>query len=316
MADIPVYLFLGFLDGGKTKFIHDTLCDERFQNGDKTLCILFEDGDEELDTSEYKGGENVTVVIADGKEQLTTKFLEDSLKKSGAERVMIEYNGMWMIQELGMILPRNWQVYQIMMMADANSFVSYNNNMRQLVFDKLNNAEVVFFNRCKPDIDKMPLHAIVRAVSRRTAIVYEYEDGTMENDDIEDPLPYDIDAPVIDVKDEDFGLLYMDAMDKPEKYSGKTIRFKALTAHSPKLPKGSFVGGRFAMQCCAEDIQYVGFMCRWKQADTIKNKGWYYVTAEVKAEKDKLFSGQVGPMFYVKEVKPAEKPEEETVYFY
>ena len=62
MADIPVYLFLGFLDGGKTKFIHDTLCDERFQNGDKTLCILFEDGDEELDTSEYKGGENVTVI--------------------------------------------------------------------------------------------------------------------------------------------------------------------------------------------------------------------------------------------------------------
>ena len=316
MADIPVYLFLGFLDGGKTKFIHDTLCDDRFQNGDKTLCILFEDGDEELDTSKYKGGENVTVVIADGKEQLTTKFLEDSLKKSGAERVMIEYNGMWTIQELGMILPRNWQVYQIMMMADANSFVSYNNNMRQLVFDKLNNTEVVFFNRCKPGIDKMPLHAIVRAVSRRTAIVYEYEDGTMENDDIEDPLPYDIDAPIIEVKDEDFGLLYMDAMDKPEKYSGKTIRFKALTARSPKLPKGSFVGGRFAMQCCAEDIQYVGFMCRWKQADTVKNKGWYYVTAEVKLEKDKLFGDQTGPMFYVKDVKPAEKPEEETVYFY
>lgn len=316
MADIPVYLFLGFLDGGKTKFIHDTLCDERFQNGDKTLCLLFEDGDEELDTSAYKGGENVTVVIAEGKEQLTTSFLEDSLKKSKAERVIIEYNGMWTIQELGMILPRNWQVYQIMMMADANSFVSYNNNMRQLVFDKLSNAEVVFFNRCKQDIDKMPLHAIVRGVSRRTAIVYEYEDGTMENDDIEDPLPFDIDAPIVEVKDEDFGLLYMDAMDKPEKYDGKTIRFKALTARSPKLPKGSFVGGRFAMQCCAEDIQYVGFMCRYKQADSIKNKGWYFVTAEVKVEKDKLFGGQKGPMFYVKEVKSAEKPEEETVYFY
>ena len=316
MADIPVYLFLGFLDGGKTKFIDDTLRDERFQSGERTLCILFEDGEEELDTSEYKGGDGVTVVIAEGKESLTTKFLEDSLKSSRAERVMIEYNGMWTIQELGMILPRNWQVYQIMMMADANNFVTYNNNMRQLVYDKLNSTEVIFFNRCKPGFDKMPLHAIVRAVSRRTAIVYEYEDGTMENDDIEDPLPYDIDAPVVEVKDEDFGLLYMDAMDKPEKYSGKTIRFKALTARSPKLPKGSFVGGRFAMACCAEDIQYVGFMCRYKQADAIKNKGWYTVTAEVKVEKDKLFGGQAGPMFYVKDIKSAEKPEEETVYFY
>lgn len=316
MAEIPVYLFLGFLDGGKTKFIHDTLRDPKFQNGDRTLCILFEDGEEELDTSEYKGGKNVTVVIADGKEQLTTKFLEDELKKSRAERVMIEYNGMWTVQELGMILPRNWQVYQIMMFADANSFVSYNNNMRQLVYDKLNNAEVVFFNRCKKGFDKMPLHQIVRAVSRRTAIVYEYEDGTMENDDIEDPLPFDIDAPVVEVKDEDFGLLYMDAMDKPERYDGKTVRFKALTARNPKLPKETFVGGRFAMACCAEDIQYVGFLCRWKHTDTVKNKGWYYVTAKVKAEKDRLFGNQVGPMFYVAEVKAADKPEEETVYFY
>ena len=315
MADIPVYLFLGFLDGGKTKFIHDTLCDDRFQNGERTLCILFEDGDEELDTSKYKGGENVTVVIADGKENLTRKFLEDSLKKSKAERVMIEYNGMWTLQELAVVLPRNWQIYQIMMFADANSILSYNNNMRQLVYDKLNSAEVVFFNRCKQDVDKMPLHALVRQVSRRTAIVYEYEDGTMENDDIVDPLPYDMEADIIDVQDDDFGLLYMDAMENTKNYDGKIIRFKALTARSPRLPKGSFVGGRFAMTCCAEDIQYVGFMCKWKSADSVKNKGWYMITAKVKEERDKMFGGESGPMLYVTEVKPAEKPQEETVFF-
>lgn len=315
MKEIPVYLFLGFLDGGKTRFIHETLCDKRFQSGEKTLCILFEDGDEELDTSKYRGGKNVTVIIADGKESLTQQFLEDSLKNSGAERVMIEYNGMWTLQELAVVLPQNWQIYQIMMMADANSFETYNNNMRQLVYDKINSTEVIFFNRCKAGLDKMPLHTIVRAINRRTAIIYEYEDGTVENDDIVDPLPYDLDAPVVEINDEDFGLLYLDAMDKPQNYDGKTIKFKALTARSPKLPKGSFVGGRFAMACCAEDIQYVGFMCRWKQADTVKNKGWYTVTAEVRAERDKLFNGEVGPILYIKEVKSAVKPEEETVYF-
>lgn len=315
MAEIPVYLFLGFLDGGKTKFIQDTLCDERFQKNERTLCILFEDGEEELDTSRFKGGKNVTVVIAEGKESLTTKFLEDNLKAARAERVMLEYNGMWTLQELGMVLPRDWQIYQVMMFADANNFESYNNNMRQLVYDKLNLAEVVFFNRCKKGLDKMPLHTIVRAVSRRTAIVYEYEDGTIENDDIEDPLPYDMEAPIVEVKDEDFGLLYLDAMDKPQNYDGKTICFKALVARSPKFPRGSFVGGRFAMACCAEDIQYVGFMCRWKKVDSIKNKGWYMITAEVKAERDKMFGGELGPIFYVKDVKAAVKPQEETVYF-
>ncbi len=316
MAEIPVYLFLGFLDGGKTKFIHDTLCDKRFQNGEKTLCVLFEDGDEELDPAAYTGGSDaVTVVVADGKENLNQKFLSDCLKKSGAERVMIEYNGMWLSQELGAALPRNWQIYQIMMFADANTILSYNNNMRQLVYDKLNLAEVVFFNRCPQGVDKMPLHSLVRQVSRRTAIVYEYADGTMENDDIVDPLPYDMDAPVVEVKDEDFGLLYMDAMENPDNYDGKTLRFKAMTARSPRLPKGTFVGGRNAMTCCAEDIQFVGFLCHWARTDSVRNRGWYYVTAKVKSVQDPVFNGQKGPMLFVNEVKSAPKPEEEVVYF-
>ena len=228
---------------------------------------------------------------------------------------MIEYNGMWLLNDLGKAMPRNWQIYQIMMVADAQTFDMYNNNMRQLVYDKINVTELVIFNRYSSDIDKMKLHTIVRAINRRANIIYEYKDGTIENDDIVDPLPFDINAPVIEVKDEDFGLLYLDAMDKPKNYDGKTIKFKALVARSGKMPPNTFVGGRFAMTCCVEDIRYVGFLCQWKQASTLANKGWYTVTATVKAQKDKMFGNEVGPMFYVTEVKPAEKPAEETVYF-
>ena len=315
MKEIPVYLFLGFLDGGKTKFIHETLCDKRFQNGDRTLVILCEEGEEELDTSQYAGGKNVTIVTVEEKEQLTRKFLEDSLKQSRAERVMIEYNGMWLLDDLGNALPKNWQIYQIMMMADADTFEMYNSNMRQLVYDKISVTEMVAFNRCKNGFDKMPLHTIVRAINRRAAIIYEYEDGTIENDDIVDPLPFDVDAPVIEVKDEDFGLLYLDAMDKPDDYDGKTVRFKALVARNNKLPLNSFVGGRFAMQCCAADIRYVGFLCKWDKATTLANKGCYTVTAKMKSENDGMFGGEKGPMLYVEDVKSAKKPEEETVYF-
>lgn len=315
MANIPVYLFLGFLDGGKTKFIHETLCDKRFQDGDKTLVLLCEEGEEELDTTKYAGGKNVTVVTLESKEQLTTAFLESCVKKSRAERVMIEYNGMWLLNDLGMVMPQNWQIYQIMMIADAGSFDMYNNNMRQLVYDKINATEMVAFNRYSSDIDKMKLHTIVRAINRRAAIIYEYKDGSVENDDIADPLPFDINAPVVEVKDEDFGLLYLDAMDKPQNYDGKTLRFKALVAKSLKMPKNCFVGGRFAMTCCVEDIRYVGFMCRWDHSSTLANKGWYTVTARVRTVRDKMFGNEVGPMLYVTDVQPAEKPQEETVYF-
>ena len=315
MNTIPVYLFLGFLDGGKTRFMHENLCDKNFMSGDKTLVILCEEGEEELDTSKYVGGRNVTIVTVDDKEQLTEKFLTDALKKSHADRVMIEFNGMWMLNDLGQAMPRNWQIYQIMMVADAQTFEMYNSNMRQLVYDKINVTELVIFNRYSSDIDKMKLHTIVRAINRRANIIYEYKDGTIENDEIVDPLPFDINAPVIEVNDEDFGLLYLDAMDKPKNYDGKTIKFKALVARSGKMPQDTFVGGRFAMTCCVEDIRYVGFLCRWKQASTLSNKGWYTVTAKVRAVKDKMFGNEVGPMFYVDEVKPAQKPAEETVYF-
>ncbi len=315
MNTIPVYLFLGFLDGGKTRFMHENLCDKNFMSGDKTLVILCEEGEEELDTSKYVGGRNVTIVTVNDKEQLTEKFFTEALKKSRADRVMIEYNGMWLLNDLGQAMPRNWQIYQIMMVADAQTFDMYNSNMRQLVYDKVNVTELVIFNRYSSEIDKMKLHTIVRAINRRANIIYEYKDGTVENDDIVDPLPFDINAPVIEVKDEDFGLLYLDAMDKPKNYDGKTIKFKALVARSSKMPPDTFVGGRFAMTCCVEDIRYVGFLCRWKQASTLANKGWYTVTAKVKAVKDKMFGNEVGPMFYVDEVKPAQKPAEETVYF-
>ena len=312
---IPVYLFLGFLDSGKTKFIHDTLCDTRFQNGDKTLVILCEEGETELDTSKYRGGKNVTVITVEDQEQLTTAFLENALKKSRAERVMVEYNGMWLLDTLGKALPQNWQIYQIMMMADSNTFEMYNSNMRQLVYDKINVTELVAFNRYSDSIDKMNLHKIVRAINRRSAIIYERTDGSVEEDDIVDPLPFDINADVIEVKDTDFGLLYMDAMDKPQNYDGKTIKFKALIARSPRMGNDTFVSGRFAMTCCVEDIRYVGFLCKWDKASTLANKSWQNITADIKAVRDPMFGNEVGPMFFIKDASPAQKPEEETVYF-
>ena len=50
MPDIPMYVFTGFLESGKTKFIQETLEDERFNTGERTLLLVFEEGE---DAEEY-----------------------------------------------------------------------------------------------------------------------------------------------------------------------------------------------------------------------------------------------------------------------
>ena len=112
------------------------------------------------------------------------------------------------------------------MFADAQTFQGYNANMRQLVVDKLMGAELVVFNRMTPGADIMPFHKIARAVNRKIDIMYEYTDGTSQFDEIVDPLPFDINASVIEIKDEDYALFYRDITEEPKKYDGKTVSFK------------------------------------------------------------------------------------------
>ena len=193
---IPVYLFTGFLEAGKTKFIQETLEDKRFNKGEPTLLLVCEEGVEEYEPEEFSG-HRVKLKAVEDEADLTPENLTRWLAQAEAERVLVEYNGMWMLDSLYGALPEGWLVAQEFMFADANTFLNYNANMRQLTYDKLKSAELVVFNRFKPEMEKMDFHKIVRAASRRADIAYEAEDGSVVYDDIEDPLPFDIDAPVI-----------------------------------------------------------------------------------------------------------------------
>ena len=223
MTEIPVYAFTGFLDSGKTKFIQETLEDERFNAGERTLLLVFEEGEEEYDFSTYPH-QNVYLEVLNQR-TVTTKELQALAKKHKPERVVAELNGMELVGDLYSRFPVNWVIAQEVMFADSTTFIQYNANMRNLMMDKLMGAQMVVFNRLQPGNDTMPLHKIVRAANRRVDIMYDYTDGTTAFDDIIDPLPFDINAPIIEVKDEDYALWYRDVTEEPEKYHGKTVRF-------------------------------------------------------------------------------------------
>ena len=313
--DIPVYLVAGFLDAGKTNFINGIL-EDGFAREDKTLLLCCEEGDEEY---EKKALDNVTVVTVDDEDELTADFCRELEKKYRPKQVLIEYNGMWLLQDLAEALPENWLVYQCIATADGTTALTYarDNSMRSLLLDKIARSELIVFNRAEAvnnDAARQELHKLVRQASRKCDIAYEFKDGSVAYDDIPDPLPFDLNAPIVEIGEDDFGIWYMDCQDEPQKYAGKTVRFLAQVCQTNRAGKNSFVPGRFAMTCCVQDIQFVGFPCSYDGYKALEQRSWVTVTAKVGYKFHNIYRGK-GPVLTAVSVEPAEKPLEEVVTF-
>ncbi len=312
--EVAVYLFTGFLDAGKTSFIKETMKDPNFNDGKrKYLLIQCEEGEEELLPEETL--ENVSVVSLAEPDRLTPDRLSAQTKRAGASIVIIEYNGMWTLDKLYNALPSDWMVYQEVFIADSNTILSYNSNMRQLVVDKLTSAEMVVFNRVADGDDRMPYHKLVRGVSRAANICYENQKGEIEFDDIEDPLPFDINASVIEIKDEDFAIFYRDMSEDFEKYKDKTVRFKGICALDPSLKSNEFAIGRHIMTCCEADIAYRGVVAKSKLKNQVSTRDWVTVEGKLIEEYSPLYRSR-GPVLHVEKIEKTTKPDVEVATFY
>ena len=157
----------------------------------------------------------------------------------------------------------------------------------------------------------------VKAVNPAAQVYFENADGS--EPDKNDALPYDINADVIELEDEDFGIWFVDAMDEPEKYDGKTIITKALVYKNMRLPEGTFIPGRYAMTCCADDVRFVGPFCKSllitdEKIRRLKKNECIKLTAKIVVEDCKFYKGE-GPVLYASEIEPAPLPSSEFVYF-
>lgn len=314
-AETPVYLFLGFLESGKTKFIQETLEDPRFSSGEKTLLLVMEEGEEEYETIKFAMPDSVDLVVIDDKEQMTEEYLTNLQLKYGAERVVVEYNGMWLLEEFFAAMPEGWMINQMMTFFDAQTVLGYNANMRQLVFDKIQNTQLVVFNRYAEGMDKMALHKLVRGISRRCDIVYERVDGKADFDDIEDPLPFDVNAPIVQIEDKDYAFFYRDLTENLEEYIGKTVKFRGIVATDKRLSPQDIVVGRHVMTCCVDDIQYCGVACELPEVMGLQTRDWISVTAKVEFKKHRIYKGK-GPVLVAEKVIVCDPPEEQLATFY
>ena len=317
--EIPVYLFMGFLESGKTTFIQDTLEEDYFNDGQRTLLFACEEGMEEYD-EELLERTNTTVVYVEEEEDFNRDFLISKVLQYYPDRVIVEYNGMWSVERmLTQMDDTPLLVFQTIVLMNGETFDVYMNNMRSLAVEMFKIAELVIINRCTADTPRATWRRSIKAVNRRVQVLFESDDDEMGEEDDADSLPFDVDGDEIHLEDEDYGIWFIDAMERPEVYNGKTMVMKARVFKSIRLPKGCFVPGRHAMTCCADDIQFIGYLCHTNHAKSstiksLKNKMWITLTAEVKIEYNKEY-GEEGPVLYAKRVEAAEPPEEELVYF-
>lgn len=314
IRQIPVFLFTGFLDSGKTKFIQDTLSEDKFVAGKSTLLIVCEEGEEEYDPYAF-ASPKIYLERIEEEDDLSTEYLLELSGKHDIDQVMIEYNGMWRLDSLYRNLPPTWAVAQEFAFFDSTTILTYNANMRAQTVDKLQSCDLAIFNRVERGSDVMPFHKLVRGISRTADIIYDHPDGGVERDDIEDPMPFDVTAPIIEIADTDFALWYTDLGEKLSFYEGKTVKFKAMVARDPSLKKDEIVVGRKIMTCCADDVAYSGLVCRSEGAAFYAPLDWVMVTAKIKLEKHPVYR-TAGPVLVATSLARTSKPSQEIVMYY
>ena len=283
---VPIYLMAGFLESGKTSFLNFTIEQDYFQIDGPTLLILCEEGEEEFDKQALKKS-RTSVEILDNPEELTPERLVAYDAFYNPARIIIEYNGMWQLSKLEeMDMPKGWGIVQHIVTVDASTFQVYMNNMKSLFVEMIRNADMVLFNRCEQGMPLATFRRSVKVVNQAAEIIFEDEEGEIENI-FEDEMPFDVNADIIEIMDEDYGIWFIDAMDHPETYKGKKVAFTGMILKSREFPKNVFVPGRMAMTCCADDTSFIGYICKSPEAKNLRTGKWIMSTFLLITKKDR-----------------------------
>lgn len=308
-----IYIFNGFLDSGKTTFLQDTVLNTDFCDDEKTVIVVSEEGEIEYKQEEIES-RNCDLVYIDSEEDFTYEFFDNLKEKYNPTQVLIELNGMYMINRiLAASKPEGWDVVQVLTTINAQTFNLYVNNMRSLVYNQVVHSDLVIFNRVDDSMKKSFLRNTVKAINDSVQIIYEKEDGTVNTLE-DDELPFDTSSSYLEIADHDFGLFCMDMIDHPETYHHKTIKLRGKFIGLDKQIPNGFILGREAMVCCADDTSLVGMVCVHQSAKQFIPNEWLELEGLVELKYDSDVGGDIC-ILYVTDIKVIQPLENEYVTF-
>lgn len=295
----PVFLVNGFLESGKTSFINYTVSEDYFHIDGNTLLIVTEEGEVEYDQKLLKR-EHITTAVFDDKESITKERLRELAEACNAERIVIEWNGMWDPELLR--FPDDWILYQQITMMNGSTLDMYLNNMKALMGPMLKYTELLLINRCDdiPEENLLNWKRQLRPMLMQGAeIVMENKFGEVPLDVIPEDLPFDISGDEIVIAPENFGIWFFDCRDYTERYKGKKVTFSACVMRDEKtFEKDCFVPGRMAMTCCEADMSFLGFMAHYRGISAYPDGTWVKLTARVDVKNLPEYEGE-GPFLEV-----------------
>ena len=321
---IPVFLINGFLESGKTGFIQYTMNQDYFQTKGNTLLLLCEEGEKEYDPVELAKLNTTPIYMNDIRDFQADK-LKELAEKYHPERVLIEWNGMWNQDDLyngpmseavlaeqqnrepkyQVSMPKDWFIYQVITLVDGSTLKMYLSNMRSFLGQMLRNAELCIVNRCDnlSNEDMVDFRRKLRAMGQNAMIMMEDKNGEIPQSALPEELPYDITESQIAISDNDYGTWFLDCMDNPERYLGKELSFTAMVLKRKNMPEDEFIPGRMAMTCCAQDMSFLGFICKGdkKLLSAFSTRDWVKVKVRVTLEEREEYHG-VGPVLQLVDI--------------
>ena len=301
MEQLPVFVINGFLEAGKTQFMKFTMQQEYFKTEGNTLLIVCEEGDEEYDEKLLSSTHTTIKYIEDIKD-FTIQNMEKFTKEVNPERILIEWNGLWEQDKLE--IPDIWFINQMITIYDTSTLDLYikNKDLKAYMGKMLINSELVICNRAD-NIDEDILstyHLQIKAMAPNAEIIFEGEEGEITGD-FSINLPYNLDDKKLIIKPEEYGVFYIDIMDRTEKYDTKEVEFTAQVVRPEGIGDDVLITGRRAMTCCEADIRFLGFVCKYRGAKNFKNKDWVKIKGKIKVEVNKQYRAK-GPVIYADEV--------------
>lgn len=309
LKPIPVYVIDGLLESGKTTFIKDTISSDDFFKKGTTLILSGEEGEIEYE-KEFLDKYNCVIKYFDSQDEFTSLNLSKLVSEIKPSRIVVELNGMWDLAKIE--FPMNFKVYQFITFINFDTFEVYFANMRQKFLDMVKQSDVAVFINVIDDADKEKLEtysASFRLTNQNAQYMVMDEQGRL-SDAFKLVLPYDIDADVIEIKDNDYGIWYIDTFDNKESYQGKVVEFNSMVVMSEKLPKNTFIAGRLAMTCCDNDIQLYGHLCINNSKEKIKDRDFVHIIAKINYQYSEEYNEEECVLYpiSIKKIPPLKDP--------
>ncbi|MFI3237891.1 MAG: GTP-binding protein [Lachnospiraceae bacterium] len=300
------YLITGFLESGKTEFIKYTLDQPYFKAEGKTLLLVCEDGEVHYDRP-FLRRNNIVLEVLEDESEFTIETLTTLDQKHNPERIVIEYNGMWNHRDIR--FPVFWKLEQQITIIDASTFAMYYANMKSMIGEMVRNAELIICNRAQGIEELVTYKRNIKLVNQQAEIVFEGADEEITTV-LEEELPYDMQAEVIDITEQAYPIWFFDAMEETQRYVGKKVSFIGRILKRPQYPANYFIPVRVIMTCCEDDMATLGFVCEYEGASGFAEGTWVRIKAVVANEYWEDY-GAEGPVLHAYSVESVPTPKNE-----